>query len=712
MLFNIQIQNIINQLSNSNTLTYDKHIENISNITLYLKLHNIPIKIVTDFDKYCFIDSTNQTFNQFNLNMTINNKNSITIINEILKLHNNTNKHKHKYYDSYHIYQNIDEFTKYYIDYKKFNELLLKFSSNKNISNNIPKELLLSQTQINQLIINEIKIINKNKQYPHIVFPDLNNPFSLNIILKINNNNYELKLSFNQKLHPFMPPKLEYIKPKIKLPLLLSILNLDILKLENWKPSFMLQDIIVNLAEQLEPIIEKHLDHDKYSDLDHQLIKLANITKSINYVNLISLIKNKSNTENTYTKYWSAGTGYGNDNCATKWDINNYIKEQELQNEELTNCLHNINKLIHNYDINNDSILLSILLNKNNCLTILELDKNRELYTQIFNILASLITKNIQQTFINKLAYSLYNIYEQINLLLNTSPETSNDEFMLQILCVADWYISHAENQIDKIIISHNFKDNYCNIMKKLQFGTFDIDNNHLFKNHTQKPEQKAIIRISSEISSFKSSLPLNWESTIWTRISKNNINIFSFIICGPKDTPYENGLFEFHAYFPTNYPNCVPQVLLHTTGNNSVRFNPNLYDSGKVCLSLLGTWKGEQSESWNNKTSTFLQILISIQSLILVEQPYFNEPGYEKNINTTNGKINSTNYNHNIQPHTIKLAMNNMIKKPPKGFEDVVTNHFKMKKDEIINKTLIWQQNNPKILDNRNELLELLEKI
>ena len=29
------------------------------------------------------------------------------------------------------------------------------------------------------------------------------------------------------------------------------------------------------------------------------------------------------------------------------------------------------------------------------------------------------------------------------------------------------------------------------------------------------------------------------------------------------------------------------------TTGGNKVRFNPNLYDSGKVCLSLLGTWSG-----------------------------------------------------------------------------------------------------------------------
>ena len=66
----------------------------------------------------------------------------------------------------------------------------------------------------------------------------------------------------------------------------------------------------------------------------------------------------------------------------------------------------------------------------------------------------------------------------------------------------------------------------------------------------------------------------------------------------------------------------------LQTTGYGAVRFNPNLYNCGKVCLSLLGTWQGAQNETWDPKTSTLLQVLVSIQSLIFVPQPYFNEPG------------------------------------------------------------------------------------
>lgn len=45
----------------------------------------------------------------------------------------------------------------------------------------------------------------------------------------------------------------------------------------------------------------------------------------------------------------------------------------------------------------------------------------------------------------------------------------------------------------------------------------------------------------------------------------------------------------------------------LSTTGGGKIRFNPNLYACGKVCLSLLGTWRGHASENWDPKLSTML---------------------------------------------------------------------------------------------------------
>lgn len=49
---------------------------------------------------------------------------------------------------------------------------------------------------------------------------------------------------------------------------------------------------------------------------------------------------------------------------------------------------------------------------------------------------------------------------------------------------------------------------------------------------------------------------------------------------------------------------------------------NPNLYEDGKVCLSILGTWAGDKSESWSPSRSSLMQALVSIQGLVLVKEP------------------------------------------------------------------------------------------
>jgi baculoviral IAP repeat-containing protein 6 len=127
-----------------------------------------------------------------------------------------------------------------------------------------------------------------------------------------------------------------------------------------------------------------------------------------------------------------------------------------------------------------------------------------------------------------------------------------------------------------------------------------------------------------------------------------------TFLIAGPVDTPYENGLFLFDIYYPSEFPNVPPNVLLKTTGGGTVRFNPNLYACGKVCLSLLGTWNGP---GWDPKESTLYQILLSISSLIFIDKPYFNEPGYERNINTAHGEKTSIEYNEKLMNLVKEIA-------------------------------------------------------
>lgn len=91
-------------------------------------------------------------------------------------------------------------------------------------------------------------------------------------------------------------------------------------------------------------------------------------------------------------------------------------------------------------------------------------------------------------------------------------------------------------------------------------------------------------------------------------------------------------------------------QMNLMSTGNRSVRFNPNLYDDGKVCLSILNTWSGRPEERWNAQASSFLQVLVSIQSLILVPEPFYNEPGFERTRGTPSGEQSSRDYTANIR--------------------------------------------------------------
>lgn len=82
-------------------------------------------------------------------------------------------------------------------------------------------------------------------------------------------------------------------------------------------------------------------------------------------------------------------------------------------------------------------------------------------------------------------------------------------------------------------------------------------------------------------------------------------------MILGPEKTPYEDGIFFFDIQLPATYPSTPP--LVHYVSFCTDRLNPNLYEEGKVCVSLLGTWSGKGTEVWTS-SSSILQVLVSIQ--------------------------------------------------------------------------------------------------
>ncbi|KAI4723285.1 UBC-like protein [Aureobasidium sp. EXF-10727] len=133
----------------------------------------------------------------------------------------------------------------------------------------------------------------------------------------------------------------------------------------------------------------------------------------------------------------------------------------------------------------------------------------------------------------------------------------------------------------------------------------------------------------------------------------ENDVSNVRCLILGPSDTPYEFGFFEFKVKIGPAYPVQPPSVRCLTTNNGRCRFNPNIYASGKVCLSILGTWRGEPGEQWS--TAQGLEsVLISIQSLMSCN-PYENEPGFE-NIKITDTEAEA--YAQKIRHETLRITV------------------------------------------------------
>lgn len=98
---------------------------------------------------------------------------------------------------------------------------------------------------------------------------------------------------------------------------------------------------------------------------------------------------------------------------------------------------------------------------------------------------------------------------------------------------------------------------------------------------------------ISKEVGLLSRHLPAG----IFVKQYEDRMNLLSLLILGPKDTPYEGCPFLFDVYISERYPNEPPKVFYLSFVSG--KLNPNLYENGRICLSLLGTWEGDASESW-----------------------------------------------------------------------------------------------------------------
>lgn len=96
-------------------------------------------------------------------------------------------------------------------------------------------------------------------------------------------------------------------------------------------------------------------------------------------------------------------------------------------------------------------------------------------------------------------------------------------------------------------------------------------------------------------------------------------------VIFGPSDTIYRYGCYSFRFEFPTEYP-YKPPKLTYLTNDGSTRFHPNLYRNGKVCISILNTWRGEQWTSCQNIRSILLMLVTLLHNKSLLNEPGITE--------------------------------------------------------------------------------------
>lgn len=130
-------------------------------------------------------------------------------------------------------------------------------------------------------------------------------------------------------------------------------------------------------------------------------------------------------------------------------------------------------------------------------------------------------------------------------------------------------------------------------------------------------------------------------------------------VVCGCDDTPYYGGAFCFEVRFPDNYP-FEPPVFTYLTNDGHTRFNPNLYKNGKVCLSLLNTWQGEQ---WSGVQS-LMSILQSIQTAVINQDPLANEPAHPACKDSAHPEV--AIYNRQVFQATLQTAILGQLADPP----------------------------------------------
>ena len=112
--------------------------------------------------------------------------------------------------------------------------------------------------------------------------------------------------------------------------------------------------------------------------------------------------------------------------------------------------------------------------------------------------------------------------------------------------------------------------------------------------------------RITRELENMKVDPPSNCSAGPET---ENDMFKWQATIMGPKDSPYEGGIFYLTILFPPEYPFKPPKCTFDTR-----IYHPNINSSGGICLDIL-------KNQWS-PALTISKVLLSICSLLTDPNP------------------------------------------------------------------------------------------
>lgn len=115
------------------------------------------------------------------------------------------------------------------------------------------------------------------------------------------------------------------------------------------------------------------------------------------------------------------------------------------------------------------------------------------------------------------------------------------------------------------------------------------------------KENSNLMKRIARELKEITENPPDNCSAG---PITEDNMTHWIATIIGPKDSPYENGLFHLDIFFPPEYPFKKPSIFFKTR-----IFHPNIDSRGRICLDTI-------NERWS-PIFTISKALLSICSLL-----------------------------------------------------------------------------------------------